>query len=157
MLLAARQKAGKNVADCALECGLSRTFLTMIETGKRCPELERVPAIGLAYQADVSELCWQWVTQWAPATVRYLAMTSAYESSRVLRDAAEQRYRDELAEKAATAAALKDRIEAVLAKPMPAVAPFEHHGYTEVSDHDAKGTLAPWAELGDQGDARKRK
>jgi lambda repressor-like predicted transcriptional regulator len=75
MLLAARHKAGKNIAACAKECGLSRTFLTMIEIGKRCPELERVPAIGLAYQANVSELCWAWVCQWAPAAVRYLSLS----------------------------------------------------------------------------------
>src|ERR1035437_507138 len=86
MLLAARHKARKNPAECARDCGLSRTFLTLIELGKRCPELERAPAIGLAYQANVAELCWAWVCQWAPAAVRYLSLTVDLEENQVITD-----------------------------------------------------------------------
>ena len=121
MLLAARHKARKNTAECARDCGLSRTFLTLIELGKRCPELERAPAIGLAYQANVAELCWAWVCQWAPAAVRYLSLTVDLEENQVITDYFHRAWLKQQAEAAAaagiTVAELQaNRLQAVLDK-----------------------------------------
>ena len=112
MLLTARHKAGKNVTSCAKECGLSRTFLTMIEIGKRCPELERVPAIGLAYNADVPELCWAWVCQWAPAAVRYLSLTVDLEENQVITDYFHRAWMKTQAEKAAVLGVTVEKMQA---------------------------------------------
>ena len=158
MLLTARHKSGKNTAVCAKDCGLSRTFLTMIEIGKRCPELERVPAIGLAYDANVAELCWTWVTQWAPASVRYLAISIDLENNPVIIDYFQRRWADQQAAKAAAAAAQMDRIQAVLDKPMPTVEPFPHSGYQPVSELDPqKSALTPRGVVVDTPGPCKRK
>jgi len=141
-LLNARHKAGKNTAVCAKECGLSRTFLTMIEIGKRCPELERVPAIALAYDANVAELCWTWVTQWAPAAVRYLAISIDLEHNPVIVDYFQRRWANQQAEKAERAAAQAARVQEILDKPLPVVEPFEHHGgYRQVGELDPATSL----------------
>jgi transcriptional regulator with XRE-family HTH domain len=162
-LLAARHKAGLNGAQCARLCELSTSFLHMIERGTRTPELNRIPAIAKAYQTDVTELCWTWLLQHAPETVRYLAKTSSYDDSRVLRNAAEQRYVDELAQKAEVkAAAQKARMQAVLDKPLPVVAPFKHGGdYQPVGERDPmqQSPLTPRGGAAVEGDrvAIKRK
>jgi hypothetical protein len=109
----------------------------MIEIGKRCPELERVPAIGLAYDANVAELCWTWVTQWAPASVRYLAISIDLENNPVIIDYFQRRWADQQAAKAAAAAAQMDRIQAVLDKPVREIEPFRHVGYMRVEEQDA--------------------
>ena len=59
----------KRVADA---CGLSQTFIAAIERGARCPELDRVPDIALAYRLDVSLVCWTWIVQFAPRAAPYM-------------------------------------------------------------------------------------
>lgn len=61
----------KRVADA---CGLSQTFIAAIERGARCPELDRVPDIALAYRLDVSLVCWTWIVQFAPRAAPYMVM-----------------------------------------------------------------------------------
>ena len=61
----------KKVADA---CGLSQTFIAAIERGARCPELDRVPDIALAYRLDVSLVCWTWIVQFAPRAAPYMVM-----------------------------------------------------------------------------------
>jgi transcriptional regulator with XRE-family HTH domain len=139
-LLAARHKAKLNAYQCADLCELSVSFLHHIEGGTRTPELSRIPAIAKAYQTDVSELCWIWLQQHAPETVRYLA-GSGYEQSAVLRAAAEQRYLDGQAQQAERAAAQADRIQAVLDKPMQVIEPFKHSGYRQVGELDPATSL----------------
>jgi DNA-binding XRE family transcriptional regulator len=112
MLLSARHKARKTVTSCAKDCGLSRTFLTMIEIGKRCPELERVPAIGLAYEADVPELCWVWVCQWAPASVRYLSLSVDLDLAPTIVDYFHDRWVKRQAEAAAAAGVTVEKMQA---------------------------------------------
>lgn len=114
MLLSARHKAGKNVTSCAKDCGLSRTFLTMIEIGKRCPELERVPAIALAYQAGPEELCWAWVCQWAPAAVRYLSLTVDLDLNPTIVDYFQRHWVKLQAERAAAAGVTVEKMQADL-------------------------------------------
>ena len=99
-LLTARRKARKSAAACALECGLSRAFLTQIELGKRCPELERVAAIAAAYQASPPiELLWTWLTAFAPSAVPILANWD--EVKHMLQADASRRYAEGLAQKEA--------------------------------------------------------
>src|ERR1017187_3016786 len=163
MLLAARHKAGKNIAACAKECGLSRTFLTMIEIGKRCPELERVPAIGLAYQANVSELCWAWVCQWAPAAVRYLSLSVDLDLVPTIVDYFHNQWVKRQAEAAAaadiTVAELQAaRMQAVLDKPMPVIEPFERHvGYRFSESDPQKSTVTSRGGVVDASGTGKRR
>jgi transcriptional regulator with XRE-family HTH domain len=73
LLKTARVKSGTPTHKCSAACGLSTGYLTRIELGQRSPELERMPAIAKAYGVDVSEACWTWIAQYAPASIPFLA------------------------------------------------------------------------------------
>src|ERR1019366_760978 len=69
-----RKAHGWPARKVAAACTLSQTFITAIERGARCPELDRVPDIALAYRLDVSLVCWTWIVQFAPRAAPYMVM-----------------------------------------------------------------------------------
>ena len=73
MLHKARITSKRSAQAVADACGLSQTFISAIERGTRCPELDRVPAIARAYELEPCSVCWQWVFQFAPLAANYLA------------------------------------------------------------------------------------
>src|ERR1035441_5295466 len=73
-LLYDKRKAHGWPAKKAAACSLSQTFIAAIERGARCPELDRVPDIALAYRVDVSLVCWTWIVQFAPRAAPYMVM-----------------------------------------------------------------------------------
>jgi transcriptional regulator with XRE-family HTH domain len=171
-MLAARHKAGLNAAKCAELCGLSTSFLHLIEKGRRTPTLSRIPAIAAAYKTDPTELCWTWLLANAPEAIRYLAMTASYDNSDVLQAAARQRYVDELAQKAEHAAAQKARVQAARAaakqsqdgwgEPVGGASPdgpdFELVAYRQTSELDpAQSLMTPRGAVVDPAEAVKRK
>ena len=73
MLRAAREKAEKTTRQAADDAHLSQTFISAIELGDRCPELDRCPDIAHSYGLDISLVCWTWVVQFAPRAAPALA------------------------------------------------------------------------------------
>src|ERR1039458_647544 len=67
-----RRAAGLNVDTCADSCGLSRSFLHMVEQGRRAPALAQMLAIADAYQVERREAAWAWILQTAPDVAIYL-------------------------------------------------------------------------------------
>ena len=67
-----RKAHGWPAKKVAAACSLSQTFIAAIERGARCPELDRVPDIALAYRLDVSLVCWTWIVQFAPRAAPYM-------------------------------------------------------------------------------------
>lgn len=168
MLVAARHAASKDAAQCARECGLSRSFLSHIEVGRRCPELDRCPEIARAYGIPPVELIWTWLLAYAPSTVPILASYDTVMDTPFLQRHFSDKYTAEreakeaarLAAKAeAKDAAQKARMQAVLDKPLPVVEPFGHHGgYRQTSERDpTKSPLTPWGGIVEEPGAGKRK
>ena len=77
----ARGLAGKTVTDIAAACGLSPSYLTCIEQGKRSPIPDKVPMIAEAYGLNPDDACWSWIITFAPKMVRHLVTTSMIECS----------------------------------------------------------------------------
>ena len=52
LLYAGRRAADRNVETCAADCGLSKSFLHMVEQGRRAPVLDHMLSIADAYKVD---------------------------------------------------------------------------------------------------------
>lgn len=177
MMVSARYKARKDAAQCALECGLSRSYLSHIEAGRRSPELDRCPEIARAYGIPPIELVWVWLTAYAPAVVPILANWD--EVKHMLQAEARQRYLDALAAKEAAqraekaeakAARLAADAECTTGKRDPNYGWGEPLGgslpdgpdtgdrYRPVSERDSvRSALTPWGGIVDEPGAGKRK
>ena len=79
-----RRAAGLNVDTCADSCGLSRSFLHMVEQGRRAPALAQMLAIADAYQVERREAAWAWILQSAPDVAIYLISYETVEGNTML-------------------------------------------------------------------------
>jgi hypothetical protein len=100
------------------------------------PALGKVPMIAMGYDLDPAEAIWAWLISYQPTIVRYLASTVNYEASRVLRDSAERRYADQVAQ----GAAQKVRTQGFINKLMPTIETLDER--------------PDYVQVGDQGDQR---
>ena len=150
-----RRAAGLNVDTCADSCGLSRSFLHMVEQGRRAPALAQMLAIADAYQVERREAAWAWILQSAPDVAIYLISYETVEGNTMLQRHFSDQYEGQVrareeARKAANAArrekqnqkqaekrAQMDRIQAVLDTPVREIEPFRHVGYMRVEEQDA--------------------
>ena len=150
-----RRAAGLNVDTCADSCGLSRSFLHMVEQGRRAPALAQMLAIADAYQVKRREAAWAWILQTAPDVAIYLMSCETVEGNTMLQRHFSDQYEGQVREreearKAANAArrekqnqkqaekrAQMDRIQAVLDTPVREIEPFRHVGYMRVEEQDA--------------------
>ncbi|MGD0497701.1 MAG: helix-turn-helix transcriptional regulator [Bryobacteraceae bacterium] len=72
LLLSARRKRGLAIRECAINVGLSPTYLAYIETGQRTPDPNRVPDIAVVYDVSPEVLAWSWISSFAAALIPYL-------------------------------------------------------------------------------------
>jgi transcriptional regulator with XRE-family HTH domain len=171
-----RRAAGLNVDTCADSCGLSRSFLHMVEQGRRAPALAQMLAIADAYQVERREAAWAWILQTAPDVAIYLIRCETVEGNTMLQRHFSDQYEGQVREreearKAANAArrekqnqkqaekrAQLDRVQAVLDKPTPVIEPFGNRGIMQVSELDpTQSFLTPRGVVVDAPGPGKRK
>ena len=94
-----RRAAGLNVDTCADSCGLSRSFLHMVEQGRRAPALAQMLAIADAYQVERREAAWAWILQTAPDVAIYLISYETVEGNTMLQRHFSDQYEGQVRER----------------------------------------------------------
>jgi transcriptional regulator with XRE-family HTH domain len=96
LLYNGRRAAGLNVDTCAVDCGLSKSFLHFVEQGRRTPALAQMLGIADAYKIDRRRAAWAWVLQAAPDVAIYMVSHETVADVPMLQDHFRDQYTEQV-------------------------------------------------------------